>query len=78
MIEIKIVRDLPEAEAQEAKELFNGVVPQSVFDDVAELQEEVAILKSKMIDSGWIDLPLTNGAISYSAAQKPQYRKVGS
>lgn len=34
--------------------------------------------QDKIVDSGWIDLVLTNGAVAYSTAQKPQYRKIGN
>ena len=30
-----------------------------------------------LVDSGWIDLTLVNGAEAYSEAQKPRYRRVG-
>lgn len=34
--------------------------------------------QDKIVDSGWLDLPLSNGAVAYSTAQKPQYRKIGN
>lgn len=34
--------------------------------------------QDKIVDSGWLDLTLLNGAEAYSTAQKPQYRKIGS
>lgn len=34
--------------------------------------------QDKIIDSGWQDLSLSNGAVAYSSDQKPQYRKIGS
>lgn len=167
MIEIKVLRETPEAEAQEVREL---VVPQSVFDDVAELQQQVELITAAIdgidkrisgeilesgqdlnrldvglyiiptsavagsllnkpetnnatgfiavkrggaevqkimyyvpcnkdsatyyqrafymgewgpwrgvnLDSGWITLPLQNGATAYNAAQIPQYRMVNN
>lgn len=34
--------------------------------------------QDKVEDSGWLTLPLLNGAVAYSEAQKPQYRKIGN
>lgn len=42
------------------------------------LSNEVVELEEKLTDSGWITLPLLNGAVAYNTAQTPQYRKIGN
>lgn len=41
------------------------------------LESDVMQIEEKMTDSGWIDLPLTDGITAYSEEQKPRYRKIG-
>lgn len=50
----------------------------TIYEDVAELQERVALLEAQVVtDSGWIDLPLSDAVQAYSDDLKPKYRKIG-
>lgn len=61
----------------------------TIYEDVAELQEQVAALQSAMAqvqgqinnlapsDSGWIVLPLAGDVQAYSDDLTPKYRKIG-
>lgn len=49
----------------------------TIYEDVAELQEQMTILQSQMTDTGWIDLPLSTGITAYSEELKPRYRRIG-
>ena len=77
MISLTISADTPEEEVNELLRLFNGAVPRSVFNDVAELQQDVSELKEATADSGWRTLPLSEGIEPYNEANTPQYRKIG-
>lgn len=77
MISLTIHADTPEQEVNELLGLFNGAVPRSVFNDVAELQQDVSELKEATADSGWRTLPLSEGIEPYNEANTPQYRKIG-
>lgn len=74
MIELTVSNDTIREEVEEFNNLVN---PKNIYEDVAKLQEEVEKLKALTYDSGWIDLPLLNGAVAYNTAQIPQYRKIG-
>lgn len=55
----------------------------TIYEDVEALTDRVSELEAQVtaltpVDSGWIDLTLTNGAIAYSTTQQPQYRKIGN
>lgn len=57
----------------------------TIYEDVALLKEQVATLQTqvaelndKLADSGWIDLPLSDGITAYNDEQKPRYRKIGN
>lgn len=50
----------------------------SLETDVKNLQTETDVLETKMKDSGWKNLSLATGVVAYSAAQVPQYRKIGN
>lgn len=77
MIQLSVYGDTPEEEVNELLRLFNGAVPRSVFNDVAELQQDVSELKEATADSGWRTLPLNEGIEPYNEANTPQYRKIG-
>lgn len=52
-------------------------------EQVADLTEQVAGLTEQIAgltvqDTGWLDLPLINGVVSYTESNKPQYRKIGN
>lgn len=49
----------------------------TIYEDVAELQEQMTVLQSQMTDTGWIDLPLSTGITAYSEELKPRYRRIG-
>lgn len=55
----------------------------TIYEDVEALTERVAELETQVtaltpLDSGWLDLTLSNGAVAYNTAQRPQYRKIGN
>lgn len=53
----------------------------TIYEDVALLKEQVATLQTQvanLTDSGWIDLPLSEGITAYNDEQKPRYRKIGN
>lgn len=59
------------------------VYASTIYEDVEALTQRVAELEAQVtaltpVDSGWLDLPLSNGAVAYNTAQKPQYRKIGN
>lgn len=74
MIELKVTRMLP---SEEVAEFERMVTPQSVFEDIEELKEKVALLESYLDDSGWMDLPLADGIKKWSDVNTPQYRRIG-
>lgn len=38
---------------------------------------ETAVSQAAITDSGWVDIPLTNGVQPYADGSKPQVRKIG-
>lgn len=90
MIQLNFIADTPE---QEARELREVIAPYStIFErldaleanvntlnvDVDELTSTVEDMDNRIpTDTGWLDLTLNEGIESYSANQKPQYRKIG-
>lgn len=79
MIEFKIIRETAEAEAKEFERIINGgATPASIYDDVAELQTNVAAIETAINGTPWETLPLLNGAVAYNASQTPQYKKIGN
>lgn len=54
MITISISRESTEAEVREAKDLFNGAVPASIYDDVDALQSKVAELEAAIMQGGFL------------------------
>lgn len=82
MIEIRITRETAEAEAKEFERIINGgAAPASIYDDVDELQRQVAEINERLADvttdTGWIDIPLASGITAYSEEQAPRCRKIG-
>jgi len=56
----------------------------TIYEDVLQLQEQMAevqgqieSVQGQLTDTGWIDLPLSNGITAYSEEQKPRYRRIG-
>lgn len=61
-----------------------------IYEDVALLQSQVAELQAQMItaqssianlqptDTGWVDLPLSEGILAYNDEQTPRCRKIGN
>lgn len=49
----------------------------TIYEDVLQLQEQMADVQTKLSDSGWIALPLANGITQYNEEQKPRYRRIG-
>lgn len=48
-----------------------------IYEDVLQLQEQMAEVQEQLTDTGWIDLPLSNGITAYSEEQRPRYRRIG-
>lgn len=79
MIQLNFIADTPE---QEARELREVIAPyNTIFERLDALEANVNELTDTVegmaTDTGWIDLTLAEGIESYSANQKPQYRKIG-
>lgn len=49
----------------------------TIYDDVAALQEQMTVVQAQLADSGWLDLPLSEGITQYNVEQKPRYRRIG-
>lgn len=83
-IDINIEEKTVEDEILVAKHLLRGAVPANIYAEVEALKEEmseafnrISELENAQHDSGWLDLPLSEGITPYSEDQKPRYRKIG-
>lgn len=50
----------------------------TIYEDVAALKEQMTAVQTQLVDSGWIDLPLSDGITAYSEEQRPSYRRIGN
>lgn len=60
----------------EMNSFMKSIVPASIYDNVELPQQKAPEHKAEHFDTGWIDLPLINGAEAYDESLRPQYRKI--